>query len=1272
MPKVVQHVVAPGYEQARGLPLVGETIQDFLVRVEWDFKVPTICVCNGEPILRAEWAVMPADFGDITFVSRPHGGGASSGANKGVQVAGIVGMIALAAAAPWAAGLLAPVLGITSTAAISGLAAGIALGGGMLISTLVKLVAGGQNSTGIADATQVYSLQGATNSAKPLGVIPVNYGTQKIIPDYGSQPWSEYISNNQFLNTQLTIGVGKHRIDQILLEDTILWDSSTGINPIFNTSDVQIEFCPPGTPITLFPTNIEQSVEVSGQELPGPTSPGFYLGGFVANASGTQTYKLVADVAFSGGLYFVDANNNYSARTVNFTFWYRLINDAGTPISGWVGNAFQYTDMTKTPVRLSFIMDPPPGRYEVRGNRDDLPNGASLVANIQPGSSSPGAVSYTIQQNTGKVFTAQDQCNWIGLRAYIVGSANYEHEYNIAIRMMADEQLSSQAARSIGVICTRILPVWNGSALVDTPTKNPLWAFWDAATNTLYGAKRPITKVDFNAILLAAQAADARGDSFNYSFKDFVTVPEALDTILAPARSKHCWIGDILSLVRDEWRNIPTMLLTDNQIVRGTLEVTSIFNDETGVDAIIGEFLNENTWRPAEIQFPPNTMSFSASNPSRIRISGVTDPEQMLREVGFIWNQSQLRRTKVSLSTGHEGRILKLMSAINVQSHLPRSWGLSGEVVSLDVDGVTLTLNRDISTTLSGSDTNYVEFRDKRGRYFGPIICGNSGADHFKILLNASDLAIVEADQGMTIEQALDRMDGAEPPVFVLGQASNISRSCMLLQAKPNGDTVDLLLVVDSLDVHDGSFGDVGDFPEPPAILNPQVPVVTLLTAIFRVGTAEPILDASWWPAVGAIDYVAQVSYNGGSSWQGIYEGTNPGLSSLVNPVELILRVQAISTMKGPWTQVTVKSPTISLAPNSVSPVAMKLGLREYVMSLLKENDDVAANIRQIIAAAVAELDAHHYSNQQELRRNLVSVFGDASASFEELITVATGPGSAIATDITNLTATVGDLSSTVTINAAVVADISGHLAAAWGITLDVNHYVTGMQFLNDGTTSAVVFNTDNFSIAKPGILTPTTIFALQTVNGVTTMALRGNFIADGTVTTNALLANSVTASKIGAGEVQAIHIAAVSIDSSKIAINGVDILNIIAGAVTQQTTAGTIALAQSGATNRDLGSATMVIKSGTASVIWTADIIASNSVAFAVTTSVTLFRNGSAIKTWTWNVPASGQIQNPFTFWFDDVGLGVGNYTYLLRSTGNAAFVGFGSGIMRVQDLRR
>ena len=193
--------------------------------------------------------------------------------------------------------------------------------------------------------------------------------------------------------------------------------------------------------------------------------------------------------------------------------------------------------------------------------------------------------------------TAADQGSnavlWAGLRAFLAGSNSFPDVSTVAIRLLASQ--STQGSYKFGVLATRKLPVWNGSAFVLQPTRNNGWAFFDAVTNAQYGSTIPISKADFNSVVNFAAGCDARGDTFDYVFTSAISVPEAFDKILTPARSRHFWLGDTVSLVRDEWRDVPTMLLTDREIVRDSTQVTFTMLGDEDPDAVIVEYVDEET-----------------------------------------------------------------------------------------------------------------------------------------------------------------------------------------------------------------------------------------------------------------------------------------------------------------------------------------------------------------------------------------------------------------------------------------------------------------------------------------------------------------------------------------------------------------------------------------------------------------------------------------------------------------------------------------------------
>jgi hypothetical protein len=255
---------------------------------------------------------------------------------------------------------------------------------------------------------------------------------------------------------------------------------------------------------------------------------------------------------------------------------------------------------------------------------------------------------------------------WAGLRAFLKGNNAFPDVSTVAIRLLASQ--STQGSYKFGVLATRKLPVWNGSAFVTQATRNPGWTFLDAVVNTQYGSTLPISKADFNTIVNFAAGCDARGDTFDYIFSTAVAVPDALDKILQPARSKHFWLGDTISIARDEWRDVPTMLLTDREIVRDSTQVNWTMLGEDDPDAVIVEYVDEDTWRPAQVQYPPDSDTFRALNPETKRIDGVVKRVNAFKECAFLYLQSVYRRENWQIGCEYEGRAITFGSVLRLQS----------------------------------------------------------------------------------------------------------------------------------------------------------------------------------------------------------------------------------------------------------------------------------------------------------------------------------------------------------------------------------------------------------------------------------------------------------------------------------------------------------------------------------------------------------------------------------------------------------------------------
>jgi len=1125
----VLHVVMPGLEVAREVPRKGETVTAFLRRtgwawrhrqLGWQFKkgLPTVLEINGEPLLRRHWARKKIGANDnLQFVSYPLGGRGSTGK----QILGLVALVAVAAFAGPLGGAFAGALGFTGTAATiaGGLAtAAIGLGGALLVNALTAPKAGGTNAP---DATtdQIYSIQAQGNIAKLGQPLPVWYGRLKNYPDLAAAPWSEFVGNDQYLNILLSVSMGSMEYEQLLISDTPFWNPTDGVSAAFSSATV--EFYEPGDQVTLFPINVSQSDEVSGQQLPhgtgvtgkGGTTPGDYLGPFVASPAGETAYQLAVDYAFPAGCFLINDDPESQGETLPLTVSLHIerqpVDDAGNPTGDWeIAFDGTKTFASRSPIRDTILFAVPEGRYQIRFRRNDgVPadnKGASEVI-------------------------------WAGLRAYLRGDNSFADVSTIAIRIKATE--TTQGSYKFGCIATRKLPVWDTetASFITQATRSPTWAALDIASNSQYGAGIANGKTDFNTFVNHAAGCAARGDTFDYVFQAAVAVPEAIDKALTVTRSRHNWLGDTISVVRDEWTDVPSMLLTDREIVRDSTQVIFTMLGEEDPDAVVIEYVDEGTWTLQQVQYPPNTEIFTAANPDTKRLDGIVNRDQAYREAAFYYLQSIYRRENVNIGCEYEGRAITFGQTLRVSSELPQNYGQNGAVLAVDDNVLTISP----TPSWAGDDPFFIRLRRPNGKWFGPVTVTRGDNDN-EAVLDADDLATVEGQQGITLANVLARSSGGEDPSFELGTAENQSKVVKVLTGQPNGNQFTLSLVVDDERVHATDIGTppvlpVGQFPS-----NQTLSLIFGLNATFDQGTAEPMLRASWFPAPGAFYYVADVSYDSGASWIQVYEGRDVQFSQVVTLSALTLRVQAIGQLPGPYSTVDLTAPTIRIADNTVALKSLQDSITEQITAMTTSAASDRARVDSL-AQLIQQFGARTSIDKRILKTDLVSTTGPIKASITEVQTVATDAQTAVA----DLSTTVSALDTTVTENASAISTLNGYAAAQWSVMVDVGGNVVGVVLFNDSDNiSNFTATVDTFRVAFPGQTggDPVSVFTISNVGGVAKVALRGDMVVDGSIITQMIAAGAITTTTIQAG----------AINTTQLAVNSVDITNLIAGAATK------------------------------------------------------------------------------------------------------------------------
>lgn len=288
-----------------------------------EFETPTICVRNGNPVLRKDWN-SPIEKNDVvSFV--------------GVGPTEVFTVIAV---------IITVILAVLS-----------------FVIPLPKI----PGQTPASDP--VFSVKGKNNSIRLGEPIEVVYGKNRIYPAFASRPYYQYENNDQYQYSLFCLGHGYFEIETIQISDTDIADYE----------EVSYEVVEPGEQTTLFPINVYTSPEAGGQTLYAPNEteyvdPG-WVGPFPSNPSATQTNKIQIDLVLPNGLYTMNKDGGLVAQGVLVEAEARLINDAGAPLGAYFELTSPFpiaiTAATTTPIRRTFSADVAAGRYEVRLRRTD-------------------------------------------------------------------------------------------------------------------------------------------------------------------------------------------------------------------------------------------------------------------------------------------------------------------------------------------------------------------------------------------------------------------------------------------------------------------------------------------------------------------------------------------------------------------------------------------------------------------------------------------------------------------------------------------------------------------------------------------------------------------------------------------------------------------------------------------------------------------------------------------------------------------------------------
>jgi hypothetical protein len=618
------------------------TLRDLAPRLDRPF----ICVHNGQALLRKDWDTRVRDGDVVVFSVLPRG-------NVGRLLASLAVMVFAWWAAPFVAtalfGAELAASAIFGTITVTQLVqSAISLVGSMLVSALMPAPSM-QSLTNAAKApSPTYSLEAQGNTARLGNPIPVQYGRVRAFPDYAALPYVEHHSNDQYLYQLFCIGQGQFDVEAIQIEDTA----------IDNFEDVDYQLVNPGESLTLFPSNVITSVEVSGQDLNVQYE---VKGPYTANPAGTDAIYLSVDIVCPRGLYDLDNDTGKMApQSITVLIEAREIDDAGDPVGSWFTlGSVSRTASTTTPQRWTYKYAVTSGRYEVRAQRTSAPETSDR--------------------------TIAEDVVWAGLRAYLPETRNYGDVTLLAVAMKATDQLSGQAARKINVIGTRKLPTWTpggGWSASATATSSIADALMDAATAT-YGADLDDARVDLTGLVQLRDVWTARGDEFNFRFDSTATVWDALTTIARAGRCKPYMQQGVLRFFRDAAVDTPIALYSMRNILKGSFGIEYIMPVEQPADCVKVSYWDENYWTERTVLAV--LTGETDDNPAEIALPGVTSRDQAYREGLYYAACNKYRRKTIKFATEMEGFLPALGDLIAIQHDLP-AWGQHAEVTAVSAN----------------------------------------------------------------------------------------------------------------------------------------------------------------------------------------------------------------------------------------------------------------------------------------------------------------------------------------------------------------------------------------------------------------------------------------------------------------------------------------------------------------------------------------------------------------------------------------------------------
>jgi hypothetical protein len=384
------------------------------------------------------------------------------------------------------------------------------------------------------------------------------------------------------------------------------------------------------------------------------TQSGVAAGPFVIGKPGVRGDRIMLDLVWSQGLYYISSGGTLQPHTVQISIAVQPIDDNGINTGAAIIHNESITRATNTPVRLTFAYDVAPGRYSVKLTRDTPP-----------------------PPDTQTV----DSFTWVSLKTRLVDVTTpvYGAVTLLVIRIRATNGIAANASSRVRVQCTRLLPPLGAGPA--RPTRDPADAFADIYANLIYGARRPVAELDL-ATLAALQAHWAGRAMFDAVFNTKATVWDALGYALQTAGAAPIPDGQKMSAMQDGVKALRTQFYSDANMIKGSLQIGYQWDKPGDYDGFQVEYRDPVTFAAAYAVYPPGAVDVE-----QVTLFGCTDLVTAGQYARLLWQRKLLQRKTAQFTTELEGLLPRYADRIAVAATLPR-WGQTGLITAFD--GLTI------------------------------------------------------------------------------------------------------------------------------------------------------------------------------------------------------------------------------------------------------------------------------------------------------------------------------------------------------------------------------------------------------------------------------------------------------------------------------------------------------------------------------------------------------------------------------------------------------